>query len=58
METLFRCRDIGNSCGFEARGGSEEEVLQKAEEHAKTAHGMNDKTKRLVDRLRIAIRTG
>jgi predicted small metal-binding protein len=58
MEKLFRCRDIGNSCGFEVRGGSEEEVLQKAEEHAKTAHSMTDKTKRLVDRLRIAIRTG
>ena len=57
MEKLFRCKDIGNSCGFEVRGGSEEEVLQKAEEHAKAAHSMNDKTRRLVERLRIAIRT-
>jgi predicted small metal-binding protein len=57
MEKLFRCKDIGNRCGFEARGGSEEEVLEKAAEHAKTAHSMNDKTKRLFERLRIAIRT-
>ena len=57
MEKLFRCKDIGNSCGFEVRGGTEEEVLQKAAEHAKTAHSMNDKTKRLFERLRIAIRT-
>ena len=56
MEKLFRCKDIGNSCGFEVRGGSEEEVLQKAEEHAKTAHSMNDRTKKLVERLCIAIR--
>jgi predicted small metal-binding protein len=57
MEKLFRCKDIGNRCGFEVRGGTEEEVLQKASEHAKTAHSMSDTTKSLVERLRIAIRT-
>ncbi len=37
---MFRCRDTGMNCNAEIRGGSEEEVITKAQEHARTAHNM------------------
>jgi predicted small metal-binding protein len=56
MEKLFRCKDIGNRCGYEVWGESEEEVLQKATEHNKAAHHIKENT-RLAEKVRIAIRT-
>ncbi len=38
MEKEFRCRDLGNHCDFVACGVTEEELLDKAAEHAKLEH--------------------
>jgi len=57
MQKLFKCRDIGNDCNFQARGRSEEEVLQKVSEHAKKAHNMTEIPKELSDKVRTAIYT-
>ena len=40
MAKVIRCRDVGVDCDFEARGETEQEVLRKCAEHARSAHGM------------------
>ena len=40
MAKIVRCREVGVDCDFEARGATEEEVLDKAAEHGRTAHGI------------------
>lgn len=52
---VMNCRDVGVDCDFVARGETEEEVLQKCGEHARTAHGFEDVPPELVDKVRAAI---
>jgi predicted small metal-binding protein len=52
----LRCRDVGLDCDFEAYGGSDEEVMQKAALHAARDHGINEMTPELTSRVRAAIR--
>jgi predicted small metal-binding protein len=56
MEKRLGCRDVGVDCDFVACGKTEEEVLKKAAEHAKTDHNMNEIPKELYDKVRSAIR--
>jgi predicted small metal-binding protein len=41
---------------FEARGATEQEVLDKAAEHGRTAHGIQELSPELVAKVRAAIR--
>lgn len=50
MEKLLRCRDLGPNCEFEACGGTSEEVLKTAIDHARAIHGLKDISEK--DRLR------
>jgi predicted small metal-binding protein len=43
-------------CDFEARGETEQEVLQKCAEHAKSAHGMDEIPPDLAAKVRASIR--
>lgn len=53
---IFRCSDAGNSdCRWEAAGDTQDEVMQKAVEHARDAHGMHDWTDALRERVRDSI---
>lgn len=56
MAKVLKCRDVGVDCDFEARGATEQEIIQKAREHAKAAHGFNDIPPELADKVRAAIR--
>jgi len=56
MAKVLKCRDVGMDCNFEVRAKTEEEILKKAAEHAKTVHNMKDKTKEVVEKVRAAIR--
>jgi len=52
-EYSFRCQDVmpNAGCNFEARGKSQDEVMRKAENHGRTAHGitnMDDQTRQQV----------
>lgn len=38
MAKVLRCRDLGMDCPAEIRGETEEEVLEKAKEHAEKEH--------------------
>lgn len=39
----FKCKDAGFSCDYRARGESTQEVMQKAKEHGKAQHHLQDK---------------
>ncbi len=41
MAKTFECSHGGVVCGAKIRGETEEEVLRKAIEHAKSAHGVD-----------------
>jgi len=56
MEKRLSCRDAGVDCDFVACDKTEEEIFQKASEHARTGHGMNEIPKELYDKVRSAIR--
>lgn len=57
MAKQLRCRDVGLNCDFEARGTTEEEVLQKAVVHARNVHELTDVPVELATKVRAAIRT-
>ena len=52
----MHCGDLMKDCNFVARGATEEEVMKKAAEHAKTAHGMAKITPELAQKVKAAIR--
>lgn len=56
MAKVIRCRDVGVDCDFEARGQDVQEVLEKCEEHARSAHGMQEIPAELVAKVKAAIR--
>ena len=57
MAKQLRCRDIGMNCDFEARGNTEDEVLQQAAAHARSAHQITEMPPELAAKVRGAIRT-
>lgn len=57
MAKQMRCRDVGMNCDFEARGNTDEEILQKAAAHARSEHQINEMTPELTARVKSAIRT-
>ena len=56
MGKVLRCRDVGTDCDFEARGESEEEIMQKVAKHAKEEHGMEEIPEDMATQVRAAIR--
>lgn len=56
MVKELRCADVVGSCDFVARGDSEQEILEQAAEHARTAHGLEEITPELAEKVRGAIR--
>jgi predicted small metal-binding protein len=56
MEKRLGCRDVGVDCDFVACGKTEEEIFQKASDHAKEDHDMNEIPKELYEKARSAIR--
>ena len=56
MPKVLRCADVVGSCDFVARGDSEEDIMQQAAEHARTAHNMNEITPEVAEQVRGAIK--
>jgi predicted small metal-binding protein len=56
MAKTMRCADVVGSCYFVARGDSEQEILKQASEHARSAHGINEITPEVAEKVRGAIR--
>jgi predicted small metal-binding protein len=55
MAMTVSCRDVGADCDFVARGNSEQEVMEKVSEHARTAHKMSEIPAEVQDKVRAAI---
>ncbi len=54
MGYTLKCRDMGADCDYVAEGKTEEEMMYKAAEHGRTAHGikeLSDQDKRKMRRL-------
>lgn len=52
----FHCKDIGMNCGFSAEANSTEDLMPKIVEHAKNAHGINEITPDLKQKVTDAIK--
>jgi predicted small metal-binding protein len=55
MSKVVRCREVGVDCDFEARGETEQEVLQQCAEHAKKEHGMEQIPPELAAKVQSSI---
>jgi predicted small metal-binding protein len=55
MTKVLKCGDVVPGCNVEMRGNSEDEVLKKANEHAKTAHNMQAMPPDVLNKVRAAI---
>ena len=56
MAKVLRCRDVGFDCDGVIRAETEEEILQKAAEHAQAVHSMKEIPAEVVEKVRAAIR--
>ena len=55
MTKVISCRDVGMDCDFEARGETEQEIMEKCAEHARSDHGMTEIPVELAAKVRAAI---
>jgi predicted small metal-binding protein len=55
MSKILRCNDVVGNCDFVARGETEQDILQQAAAHARTAHQVSEITPELADKVRSAI---
>jgi len=53
---VLHCGDLTKGCDFVATGATENEVMKKAAEHAKTAHSMHHLSPEMALKLRATIR--
>ena len=52
----FRCADVGHmSCNWSVVGENEEDVMRKAEQHGREAHGISDVDEQTRKKIRGAI---
>ena len=56
MVKKLRCRDVGVDCDAEIVGETEDEVMAKCAEHAKTVHGMTEISPQMVAKVKAAIK--
>ena len=55
MAKVLRCRDAGMDCDVEIQAQSEQAILDKAVEHAKTAHNVKEISPEVAQKVRAAI---
>jgi predicted small metal-binding protein len=56
MAKELRCSDLMPGCQFVASGANEDEVMTKAAEHAKTAHGLSSIPPDVAQKAQASIR--
>jgi predicted small metal-binding protein len=55
MTKTLTCRDVGVDCDFVAQGETEQEVMEKARQHARKDHGYADIPPELEEKVKAAI---
>jgi len=53
---MLRCRDVGVDCDAVIRAETDEELMKKVSEHAKTVHGMSEISPDLASKVKAAIK--
>jgi predicted small metal-binding protein len=56
MTKVIRCADIVPGCDYEARAETEDELMQKAAQHAREAHGLQTIPPELAQQVKSKIR--
>ncbi len=56
MSKSIRCSDLFDGCDFRAEAETEEEILQKAAQHAAAVHNVTDLTDEVVAKVKSCIR--
>ena len=56
MSKVVACRDVGFDCDGVVRAETEEEVLARVAEHASEAHGLDEVTPAVVEKVRSVMR--
>jgi predicted small metal-binding protein len=56
MTKEFACKDIGMNDDYRVEGRSEQELMPKIAEHARTAHNMNEISPDTMEKIKGAIR--
>jgi len=56
MARVVSCKDVGVDCDFVMRGETDQDILQQAAAHARTAHNMTEIPPEIAEKLRGAIR--
>ena len=56
MAKMLRCRDVGVDCDAVIRAETEEELMRKVAEHAKTVHGMSEISPDIAAKVKAAIK--
>jgi len=52
----FTCRDLGMDCSFETTGTTDNEMMKKFIEHAKSAHNMPFLTADVIFKVKKALK--
>jgi len=59
MDKFLSCRDVGvTNCDWSVCAKTEEEIFQRAAEHARKEHNMTEIPEELRDKMRSFIREG
>lgn len=53
---VVRCREVGFDCDGVVRAETEEELLAKVAEHAKTVHNLKEITDEIIEKVKSVIR--
>ena len=56
MAKTIRCADVGLDCDYEAMADSESELMTLVVDHAQRAHGIDEITPELQQKVKAAIR--
>ena len=56
MSKVLKCADVAPGCDVEIRGESEDDVLQKAAEHAREEHNIDGISDEMLSKIKGAIR--
>ncbi len=55
MGKMLRCRDVGIDCDAVIRAETENELMEKVAEHAKTVHNMTEISPETAAKVKAAI---
>ena len=56
MDKVLECRSVVPGCEIVMHGENEEDVMMKAAEHARSAHGVEHMSEELKSKVRAAIK--